>query len=66
MVLFVDTMIVASGAPIGTQFVAAIVFVIGMFAVIEITLVTYLVAPAKTQALLRHCTTGRWHAAGRS
>lgn len=53
LVLFVDTMIVASGAPIGTQFVAAIVFVIGMFAVIEITLVTYLVAPAKTQALLR-------------
>lgn len=53
LVLFVDTMIVASGAPIGTQVVAAIAFVVGMFAVIEITLVTYLVAPAKTQALLR-------------
>ncbi|ORV12526.1 GAP family protein [Mycobacterium celatum] len=53
LVLFVDAMIVASGAPIGTQVVAAIAFVIGMFAVIEITLVSYLVAPAKTQAILR-------------
>jgi hypothetical protein len=53
LVLFVDTMIVTSGAPIGTQIVAAIAFVIGMFAVIEITLVSYLAAPTKTQAVLR-------------
>ena len=46
-------MIVASGAAIGTQVIAAIAFVIGMFAVIEITLVSYLAAPAKTQAVLR-------------
>jgi hypothetical protein len=53
LVLFVDTTIVASGAAIGTQVSAAIVFVVGMFAVVEITLVSYLVTPVKTQALLR-------------
>ena len=45
--------IVASGATIGTQLVAAIVFVIGVLAVVEITLVSYLAAPAKTEAMLQ-------------
>ena len=53
MILLVDTTIVASGAPIGTQVIAVIAFVVGMFAVFEITLVSYLLTPAKTQAVLR-------------
>lgn len=53
LVLFVLTPIMASGAPVGTQILAVIVFVVGMFAVVEVTLVSYLVAPAKTLALLR-------------
>ena len=53
LVLFVDTTIVASGAAIGTQVSAAIAFVVGMFAVVEIALVSYLATPAKTQAVLR-------------
>jgi Sap, sulfolipid-1-addressing protein len=53
LVLFVDTTIVASGAAIGTQVIAAIAFVVGMLAVFEIVLVGYLAAPAKTQAVLR-------------
>jgi hypothetical protein len=53
MVLLVDTTIAASGAPIGTQAIAAIVFVVGMLAVFEITLVSYLLTPEKTQAVLR-------------
>ena len=53
IVLLVDTSIVASGAPLGMQVFAAIVFVLGMFAVFEITLVSYLLAPAKTQEALR-------------
>jgi len=53
LVVFVDTTIVASGAAIGTQVSAAIAFVVGMFAVVEITLVSYLATPSKTQAVLR-------------
>jgi hypothetical protein len=43
----------ASGAAIGTQVSAAIAFVVGMLAVVEIILGSYLATPAKTQALLR-------------
>jgi Sap, sulfolipid-1-addressing protein len=53
MVLLVDTTIAASGAPIGTQAIAAIAFVVAMLAVFEITLVSYLLTPEKTQAVLR-------------
>jgi hypothetical protein len=53
LVLFVDTTIVASGAAIGTQVIAAIAFVVGMLAVFEVVLVSYLAAPAKTLAVLR-------------
>lgn len=53
LVIFVLTPIVASGNPIGTQVVAVIVFVFGMFTVVELTLVSYLLAPAKTLAVLR-------------
>jgi len=51
--LFLLAIIVASGAAIGTQVSAAIAFVVGVLAVVEITLVSYLAAPAKTQAVLR-------------
>jgi hypothetical protein len=47
------TIIVASGAAIGAQLSAAIAFVLVLLAVVEITLFTYLVAPAKTEAVLR-------------
>lgn len=42
----------ASGAAIGTQFCAAIAFTVGMFAVIEIALVAYLVKPQRTQTIM--------------
>jgi hypothetical protein len=53
LLLFVVTTIVASGAAIATQVSAAIAFVVGTLAVFEITLVSYLVAPAKTQAVVQ-------------
>lgn len=52
-VLFVAAVIVASGAAIGMQLSAAMAFVVVMYAVVEIILVSYLAAPAKTQAVLR-------------
>ena len=52
-ILFVVAIIAASGAAIGTQVSAAIVFVAGSIAVIEIILVGYLATPAKTKAVLR-------------
>ena len=51
--LFVLAIIVASGAAIGTQVGAAIVYLIAMLAVVDIILVSCLAAPAKTQAALR-------------
>jgi ABC-type nickel/cobalt efflux system permease component RcnA len=53
LVFIVVTTIVSSGAAVGTQFIAVVVFVIAMFTVIEITLVSYLIAPEKTLAFLR-------------
>jgi hypothetical protein len=52
-VLFVLAIIVASGAAIGTQVSAAIAFVIGMLAVVEIMLASYLATPAKTQVIVQ-------------
>lgn len=52
-IVFVLTAIVATGAPIGAQVSAAIAFVVGMQAVVEIALVSHLFRPAKTQAVLR-------------
>jgi len=48
----VGNIIVASGA-IGTQVGAVITLIVGMLAVVEIVLVSYLATPAKTQAVLR-------------
>jgi hypothetical protein len=52
-VLLVLTTIMASGAAIGAQVGLAIAWVFGMFAVYEITLVSYLVSPTKTETALR-------------
>ena len=53
MVLLVDSLIVGSGAPIGMQMVVAIVFVLLMFVVLEFALISNVIAPGKTQAVLR-------------
>ncbi|GAB5896336.1 GAP family protein [Mycolicibacterium mageritense] len=52
LILLIDTVIVGSGTSIGTQIVAVLVFVAVMFAVFEITLISYMLVPAKTQAVL--------------
>jgi Sap, sulfolipid-1-addressing protein len=53
MVLFVLAVIVTSGAASGVQVSAAIAFVFALHTILEITLVSYLAAPAKTEAVLR-------------
>jgi hypothetical protein len=56
--VIVFTAILASGAAVGTQFSAAMVYTIVTLAVIEIPLLTYLVRPAKTQAVMLRLQTG--------
>jgi Sap, sulfolipid-1-addressing protein len=51
--LFVLAIIVASGAAIGTQLIAAIAFIFASLAVVEAIPACYLVAPAKTQAVVQ-------------
>ena len=51
--ILVITTIMASGAAIGTQVSLALAWVVGMFAVVEIILVSHVVTPAKTQAALQ-------------
>ena len=53
LVLMVATMVVGSGAPIGAQVVISIAFVFGMLAVFELALLSYAIAPARTQAVLQ-------------
>lgn len=53
LVIFVLTPVVASGSTIGTQIIAVIAFVFGMFTVVELTLICYLIAPARTIAVLQ-------------
>jgi hypothetical protein len=53
MVVFGLTAILTSGAALGVQTSAAIVFVVETLAVVEIVLIINLVAPAKTEAVLR-------------
>jgi hypothetical protein len=52
-ILVLLAIIVASGAATGTQVSAAIAFVFGMLAIVEVMLVSYLATPVKTQAGLR-------------
>jgi hypothetical protein len=51
-IAFVLAIVVPSGAAIGTQVVASIVFVVVMLAVIEVALVSYLAMPTKTLSVL--------------
>jgi hypothetical protein len=53
LIVFILAITAASGAAIGTQVSAAIVFVVGTLVFVEIMLVSYLAMPAKTQAVLR-------------
>jgi hypothetical protein len=53
VVVFALAIIVASGAVIGTQIIGALAYVVGVLAVVEIILVSYLVTPVKTRAALR-------------
>jgi Sap, sulfolipid-1-addressing protein len=52
-IVFVLVTIMATGSGIATQVIAAIAFVVGMQAVVEIALVSHLFRPAKTQAALQ-------------
>lgn len=52
-VLFILAIIVASRAAVATQVSASIAFVLLMYSVVEMILVGYVAAPARTQALLR-------------
>ena len=52
LILLVDTIIVGSGAPIGTQILAVFAFIVVMLAVLEVALLSYAVAPGRTQAVL--------------
>lgn len=53
VVLTVLAIVVPSGAPLGSQVGAAIAFVVGILADVEVILMTYLITPAKTEAVLR-------------
>jgi hypothetical protein len=53
VVVFALAIIVASGAALGTQLIAAVVYVVGVLAVVEIILISHLLDPSKTQAALR-------------
>lgn len=58
--LFLLAIVVVSGAAIGTQVTATIAFVVGMLAVVEIVLVSYLAAPAKTEAVVQRLHDWAW------
>jgi hypothetical protein len=58
--LIVVTLIVTSGAGVGTQFAAAVSFIVVMLLVVEIILVGYLVTPARTLAVLRRLHDWAW------
>jgi hypothetical protein len=53
MVVFGLTAILTSGAAVGVQTGAAIVFIVETLAVVEIVLLSSLIAPTKTEAILR-------------
>ncbi len=53
LALFVVTTIASSGASMAIEVAAAIVFVLTMLALVEVILVSHLVAPARTQTMLR-------------
>lgn len=50
--LFVLVMIVSSGAAVGTQLGAVVIFTVVVLVLVEVPLVSYLVMPAKTEAAM--------------
>ena len=58
--LIVLTLVVTSGAGVGTQFAAAIAFIVVMLVVVEIILVSYVVSPSRTLAVLKPLHEWAW------
>ncbi|OMB97780.1 gap protein [Mycobacterium sp. NS-7484] len=58
--LFLLAIVVVSGAAVGTQISATIAFIIGMLVVVEIVLVSYLAAPAKTEVVVHRLHDWAW------
>ncbi|WP_278247927.1 MULTISPECIES: GAP family protein [Mycobacterium] len=58
--LFLLAIVVVSGAAVGTQITATIAFVVGMLAVVEVVLISYLAAPAKTEAVVQRLHDWAW------
>ncbi len=52
LVLLVNTMILGSGEPLGTQILAVLAFVVVMLGLLELTFLSYVVAPRATAAVL--------------
>nr|WP_090339185.1 GAP family protein [Mycolicibacterium malmesburyense]CRL67351.1 integral membrane protein [Mycolicibacterium malmesburyense] len=59
-VVLVLAMIVASGATLGVQITAAVVFVIVLLAAVEIILISYLAIPVRTHAVLQRLHDWAW------
>jgi hypothetical protein len=53
VLIFLFAIVLTSGATIGTQVAAVIVYALVMLAVVEIIIVSYLVTPARTQAMVQ-------------
>ncbi|WKG06372.1 GAP family protein [Mycolicibacterium sp. HK-90] len=53
LVLFVATTVVSSGAGTGTQIIAVILFVVAMFTIFEVAVVSHLIAPVRTHTVLQ-------------
>jgi hypothetical protein len=51
--LFLLAILVGSGIGLGTQIVAAAVFVVTLLAIVEVTLISYVATPVKTQAVVQ-------------
>jgi hypothetical protein len=53
LLLMVVTIVVGSGVAVGTQVIAMLAFVFAMLLIFEIVLASYVIAPRRTQAVLR-------------
>jgi hypothetical protein len=51
--LFLMAILVGSGIGLGTQVVAAVVFVVTLLAIVEVTLISYVATPVQTQAVVQ-------------
>ncbi|MGA5467201.1 GAP family protein [Mycobacterium sp. NPDC050041] len=58
--LIIVTLLVTSGTAVGTQFAAAIAFIAVMLVVVEVILVSYLITPTRTLAVLRRLHDWAW------